>query len=168
MANGAYFSDPARKCTTSHVGDSMVPLAWSGTSCACVDITEEKGRGGWGLLDCKPNAEQFCSFGCGSRVSRRARWRERSNSIGTCASTGRTPHPNWRYRSQWNTCDNMPQIWYTWTRQTKGKGKRCTSREYIVRYGPLVQPDRPPREMRIVMRDPTVEWDRVWINLHKT
>jgi hypothetical protein len=25
-----------------------------------------------------------------------------------------------------------------------------------------------PMEMRIVMRYPTVEWDRVWINLHTT
>jgi hypothetical protein len=36
--------------STSHVSDSMVTLAWSSISCACVDITEEK-QGGWGLMD---------------------------------------------------------------------------------------------------------------------
>jgi hypothetical protein len=106
-------------------GDGMVPLVWSSISCACVDITELKEVGGWGLWTWKPNVEQYCSFGCGSRVSGRARWRERGNRIGACV--------NRRYRSHWNTCDNTPQTRRTWIRQTKGKGKRCTGRGSMVR-----------------------------------
>jgi hypothetical protein len=46
MANGADFPDTKRLRSASHVGHSMVPLAWSNISCARIDITEKKGRGG--------------------------------------------------------------------------------------------------------------------------
>jgi hypothetical protein len=41
MAHGADFTDTTRLRSVSHVGDSMVPLVWSGISCDCIDITEE-------------------------------------------------------------------------------------------------------------------------------
>jgi hypothetical protein len=48
IAHDAEFLDTARLRSASHVGNYMVPLAWSGISCACVFITEVKGGRGMG------------------------------------------------------------------------------------------------------------------------
>jgi hypothetical protein len=51
IARGADFPDTERLRSASHIDDSMVRLAWCSISCACIDITEEKEEGEWGLLD---------------------------------------------------------------------------------------------------------------------
>jgi hypothetical protein len=57
-------------------------------------LQRKKEEGGGVCWTWQTNVEQYCSFGSGSRVSVRARWRERGNNIGACASTVRTPRLN--------------------------------------------------------------------------
>jgi hypothetical protein len=124
------------------------------------------------LLDVKFKCRAVLSFGCVSKVSGTARWREPSNSILACASTGRPPPPrpkpaipqSLEYMRQY--ASGMAYV----DPPNQGEGKMMY-RQRIYEYGALRSMDAAgstPREMRIVMRYSTVEWDQVWINLHTT
>jgi hypothetical protein len=79
MEYGADFPDTARLCSVSQIGDSMVPLAWSSISCACVDITEKRRRG-MGLVG---NGSQISSNTVHSAVAAGAARRLGSESVAT-------------------------------------------------------------------------------------